>query len=178
VKSLKLRSSAIWGMLVAGIVYAVLSLVPLMRPTPMVPVIKKSMAAGRYVGKGDINWVPLGSSQTKDWHPGYLRIGLRQGQMVLSGLLTVHQTQVKGVLVAIPVSTAVAHVGQEIHVLVISSSGHLWASSPVTVVSAPSPSGLTGSGGVPLVVAMPWNEAVTFEKLSIHGTVSVVGIRS
>ncbi len=177
-KSLKLQTSAVWGMLVAGVVYTILSVLPLLHPDPKVPVVKKSLAAGSYVSRGDVNWVPLTSSQAKNWHPGYLRLGVSKGQTLLSGLLVRHKlSAAKGVLVAIPEATAVAHVGQKVHVLVIPSSGHIWASGPVSVVSTPSPSGLTGSGG-PLIVAMSWTQAMTFERLSIHGRVSLVGIRS
>ncbi len=176
-RSLKLQPSAVWGMLVAGSVYLVLSVLPLVHPAPKVPVVKKSLAAGTYVSAEDINWVPLASSHAKNWHPGYLRVGVSKGQMVLSGLLRNRKMPTTGVLVAIPDATLAAQVGQQVHILVVSSSGHLWASDPVSVVSQPSHSTLTGSGG-PLIVAMSWNEALTYEKLSIHGTVSVVGIRS
>ena len=109
--------------------------------------------------------------------PGYLKVSLSRGDVVSSGMLTQHREQPPGILVDIPTSNAMFHVGEAVHILVVSASGRLWSSSPVTVVSAAHSGGLVGSGGSPLIVEMSWTEAVTFEKQRIHGTVSVVGIR-
>ncbi|WP_053957909.1 hypothetical protein [Sulfobacillus thermosulfidooxidans] len=174
---LSVKSSALWGMLVAGLVYGGLSVLPWLRPLPRVPVVEQSYAQGTFLRPSDIHWIPM-NRHMENLSPGYLKIALSPGEIVSPAMFSRQPQSSRGILVDIPSSSTFAQDGQKVRILVISASGHLWSSGPVTVIDAPHGNGLMGTGGGSLLVEMSWSQALTFEKLSVHGSVSVVGIQS
>lgn len=171
------KSSALWGMLVAGLVYGGLSVLPWIRPLPRVPVVEQSHAQGTLLRPSDIKWIPM-NRDMENLSPGYLKVAVSPGEILSPAMFSRQPQSPRGILVDIPSSSTFAQAGQKVRILVISPSGHLWSSGPVTVIHSPHGNGLIGTGGGSLLVEMPWSEALTFEKLSVDGSVSVVGIPS
>ncbi|AUW94042.1 MAG: SAF domain-containing protein [Sulfobacillus thermotolerans] len=175
-KNISLSRPAALAMAVAGAVYAGLSLVPLLKPAPLIPVANKNLAAGTYLQRSDIVWVSANNSRPVVVQK-YLAVGVRKGQVLSAAMLTARPSTHRGFLVSIAGNVPPVQVGQEVEIFIISQSGHLWQLGPVMVFKAASGASLTGTAGSPLIVEMNAKQAAEYEEASLHGTVSVVGLQ-
>lgn len=177
-KRIQVSKAAAIAMAAAGLVYFVLSILPWLKPLPLMPVAKSSYAAGSFVSLSDMAWVPWHGGGVGSLRAGYLAVTVSKGQALSPAMFTAKPPAVRGVLVDIPVSSPLTQAGKRVEVFIISPSGKLWQSGPLQVFKAPSGGGIIGTGGSPLIVVMTLAQAVQYEKASLHGTVSVVGMQS
>ncbi|MHB1954974.1 MAG: hypothetical protein ACYCOU_14655 [Sulfobacillus sp.] len=172
------RAGAI-AMLVAGILYTVLSLPHLFASAASVPVATRFVASGNALSSSDVSQSRISLhaiSFSKNW---VLKEPVVPGEVITPALLT-PMNHVSGVLVAVTPSfsedMAVATPGSEIQIVLILRDGRTWRSPTEQVLSAPGASNLLGSNQSAILVRLPMKDALSFMKLSSRAQIFLIGV--
>ncbi|PSR33189.1 MAG: hypothetical protein C7B46_11055 [Sulfobacillus benefaciens] len=172
------RSGAI-AMIVAGSLYAALSMPHLFVHTVQLPVATRYVSPGESLQPSDFTMATVAAKPLNVAPGQVLKNALVPGQVITNALLGVSR-HVSGVLVAVTPSNAadiaVASPGSVVSIIVISNSGETWHSSAVPVVSASAGNNILGTQANAVLLRLPMSQAEKFLQMSTHAQVFLVGV--
>ncbi len=172
------RSGAI-AMIVAGVLYAALSVPHLFAHSVKLPVATRYVSGGEPLQPSDFTMATVTAKPLTMSSNQVLKDTLVPGQ-VITGALLGTSPHVSGVLVAVTPSTAadieVASPGSVVSIIVITSTGQMWRSSAVPVVSTPTGSNILGTQTNAVLLRLSMYQAEKFLRMSTHAQVFLVGV--
>lgn len=172
------RSGAI-AMIVAGALYAALSMPHLLAHSVELPVATRFVSRGESLQPSDFTMATVTAKPLVTSPSQVLKNTLVPGQVITSALLGA-PPHLSGVLVAVTPSAAadieVASPGSVVSIIVITGNGQIWRSSAVPVVSAPTGSNILGTQTNAVLLRLSMGQAEKFLMMSTHAQVFLVGV--
>lgn len=174
----KIPKAGALSFLVSGLVFSGLSIYRSQQKPNLLPVMVRAVPQGGIVTSQDFQWTRP-NIQFTSWHSNErAQVNLFPGEVLSRYLLGGGPYSSKVTVAVSPASAAdisVAKVGGRVNVIVVGKDSVLWQSGPVQVMKVGQTT-LTGGMGDTVEVLLSSSQALAFDRVKVHGLVSLVGM--